>query len=129
MKEVGIVIEFLEKPARLNISLDAWRACSPVMQTEICRMVSELTAGIKKYQSASDRDSTLDEFHEMAVKSGKTLKDVIAKYVATEQLMRTHPIRGLIAICNNRGTTLEDVCREYLARESNLENEPTEKAS
>jgi hypothetical protein len=73
------------------------------------RLERELTAGLKKHQSAAARDASLSEFHQLAAKSGTTLKKALSRYVNLEDQLRADPIKGLEIICQNIGLSLREV--------------------
>lgn len=104
-------------PARFcKAAKEKWEETPPEVRVDCCRAVSELTQGFERYRAAAERDATLAEFHALAAKGGKNLKDVIAAYVNMEGVLRTDPIGGIFLVCDNLGVDPIEIFRECLAR-------------
>lgn len=97
-------------PARFSpAAKEKWAEAPDEVRAEVTRAVTELTKGFEKHRAAAERDASLAEFHEMAGKSQKQLRDVVAQYVGMENLLRADPIKGLELIAKNAGLNLRDV--------------------
>jgi hypothetical protein len=92
MKGNNVVEMVQPAPDCLNISREAWAKTPAVVRDEILRMHGELAKGIEKYRPAAERDAGLAEYHGLAAKSGKNLRDVIGGYVAMEHVFRVENI-------------------------------------
>jgi hypothetical protein len=104
-------------PARFSqAAKDRWAEAPEEVRAETERAVSELTKGFEKHRAAAERDAGLVEFHEMAGKSGKALRDVVAQYVGMENLLRKDPVAGLELIAKNAGLSLRDVAAKVLGQ-------------
>jgi hypothetical protein len=91
-------------PARFSTNAKgAWDTTPETVRAEVLRMEKEFIAGFTKYKTAAERDASLTEFHLMAAKGGKNLKDVVASYVNMENLLRADTVKGLELICQNVG--------------------------
>jgi hypothetical protein len=102
-------------PARFSPAAKAeWYTAPELLRAEVLRLERELTAGLKKHQSAAARDASLSEFHALAAKGGTTLKEAVSAYVSVENLLRTDIIKGLELICQNAGQSLKDVAAKVL---------------
>jgi hypothetical protein len=102
-------------PARFSPAAKAeWDTAPETLRAEVSRMESEFKAGFAKYKVAAERDAGLSEFHELAGKSQKNLKDVVASYVSMENLLRSDTIKGLELICQNAGLSLKEVATKVL---------------
>jgi hypothetical protein len=109
------VIELIEPaPERLAISREAWAKTPPETRSEILRMVTELERGIERYRPASERDASMQEWHEMAAKSGTTLKAALEKYVGVEQRLREKPVAEICRIIANAGEDPVEFFQRYL---------------
>lgn len=84
-------------------AMEDWASTPETVRAEVLRLERELTAGLKKHQSAAARDADLADFHDRAAKGGTTLKAALSKYVGLEDLLRTDPDKGLEAIFQNIG--------------------------
>lgn len=95
---------------------EKWAETPGAVRTEIVRMERELTKGFEQCRDAAKRDASLAEFHALAAKGGRDLKDVIAAYVNMEGVLRTDPVGGIFLVCDNLGIDPIEVFRECLAR-------------
>lgn len=106
-----------EAPARFSADAKAkWAETHESVRGETERAIRELTDGITKYKAAAERDSALQEFHEMAQKGGTDLKSALTHYVNMENMLRQNPLRGLEKICENIGLSLRDVAAHVLGQ-------------
>lgn len=104
-----------DAPARFTETARAkWAQADPEIRGETLRMQKELTEGYQKYKAAAERDSTLNDLHEMAKASGKELGGVVREYVNMENQLRENPIAGLDTICQRLGFSLKDVAAHVL---------------
>lgn len=104
-----------DAPARFTETARAkWAQTDPEIRGETLRMQKELTEGYQKYKAAAERDSTLNDLHEMAKASGKELGGVVREYVNMETQLRENPIAGLDTICQRLGFSLKDVAHHVL---------------
>lgn len=104
-------------PTRFSAAAkEKWAEAPDEVRAEAIRMEKEFTAGFAKYKTAAERDGSLAEFHDLAGKSGKHLKDVVSQYVGMENLLRTDTIKGLELICQNAGLSLRDVAAKVLGQ-------------
>lgn len=102
-------------PARFSAAAkERWAEAPEEVRAEVSRAVTELTKGFEKHRASAERDATLAEFHEMAGKGGKNLRDVVAGYVGMENALRADPIKGFELICQNAGISFRDVAAKYL---------------
>ena len=86
-----------------------------ILQSEICRAYRELCAGIEKYRIPAERDAGLAAFHDMAAKGGKTLREVVRRYIDMEVLVKEDLTAGIFNICENMGEDPLELCSRYLA--------------
>jgi hypothetical protein len=104
-----------EAPARFSPDAKAkWAETDESVRGETERAIRELTEGHTKYKAAAERDSTLNEYHEMAKQSGKDLRTVVGEYVNMEQTLRKDLVGGLDTICQRLGVSLKDVAAHVL---------------
>jgi hypothetical protein len=89
--------------------MEDWASTPETVRAEVLRLERELTAGLRKHQSAAARDAELSDFHERAAKGGTTVKEALSKYVNLEDQLRADPLRGLEIICQNVGLSLREV--------------------
>jgi hypothetical protein len=91
-----------DAPARFTETAKAkWASADPEIRGEVRRMERELTEGYQKHKAAADRDGSLAEFHDMATKSGTTVKDAMARYVGIENKLRQDLLGGLDEVVSN----------------------------
>lgn len=113
-----------EAPARFSDDAKKeWATAPESVRREAERAIKELTEGHAKYRTAAERDSTLNEFHEMAKASGKDLPNVVREYVNMENLLRKDPVAGIEQILQRVGISP----RQYA--EHILNQTPDEQAS
>jgi hypothetical protein len=114
-------------PARFSTNAKgAWDTTPETVRAEVLRMEKEFIAGFTKYKTAAERDASLTEFHLMAAKGGKNLKDVVASYVNMENLLRADTVKGLELICQNVGMSLREVAVKVLGLTTDEGNTTTE---
>jgi hypothetical protein len=87
----------------------SWEVAPEPVKAEVHRMQRELEAGIEKHRVGAQKYETVKDFDELASKNGTNLRTALTKYVNTEHLLRTNPLKGLEAICGNMGTSLRAV--------------------
>jgi hypothetical protein len=88
-------------PSRLSkAAQEAWQQTPDVVRTEIARMERELVQGIEKYKTAFE---PIKRFDDMAKSGGTTLDKALESYVGIENLLRSDPLKGMAAICQNMG--------------------------
>lgn len=91
----------VEAPSRFTPAAKAaFAAAPPELQAEIRRLEAETTKGIETYKAAYE---PLRPFDEMARQSGTTLERALQGYVGMENLLRSDPVKGVLAICQNAG--------------------------
>jgi hypothetical protein len=106
-----------DPPARFTETAKAkWAAADPEIRGEVSRMERELTEGYQKHRAAAERDSTLNEFHEMAKQSGKDLPNVIREYVNMEQTLRADPVKGIETILSRVGISPRQYAEHILGQ-------------
>jgi hypothetical protein len=106
-----------DAPARFTETAKAkWASADPEIRGEVQRMHRELTEGYQKYKAAAERDTELAEFHEMAQKSGTTVKAALKNYTDTEAHLRKDIVGGLEAICANLGVSLKEVAAHVMGQ-------------
>lgn len=108
---------FTAEPPPPRISAKAkeeWATLPEESRAEVLRMEREFKAGFEKHRAAAERDQSLAEFHEMAGKSNKQLRDVVSAYVSMENELRADPIKGFEAIAQNLGIPLKDIAARIL---------------
>lgn len=104
-------------PARMSAKAkEEWASLPEESRAEVSRMEKEFTAGFAKYKSAAERDAGLAEFHDMAAKSQKELRNVVAEYVSMENLLRQDTVKGIELICKNAGLSPRDVAAKILGQ-------------
>ena len=102
-------------PTRFNAAAkEAWASAPETVRSEVLRMEKELTAGIRKYRVAAERDATLAVFHERAAEGGTTVKEALSTYVNIEDLLRTDPDKGLEELFKNIGISPRDWAAKIL---------------
>jgi hypothetical protein len=88
-------------PARFTAEAKAAFEAAPApLKAEIARLETELTKGIAEYK---DRFEPIKRFDDMARSGGTTLDKALESYVGIENLLRTDPVKGFQAICQNAG--------------------------
>lgn len=106
-----------EAPARFSDDAKAeWAAAPESVRRESERAIRELTEGHQKYRQAAERDSALNEFHEMAKQSGKELHGVVREYVNMEQLLHKDPVKGIETILQRVGITPRQYAEHILGQ-------------
>jgi hypothetical protein len=106
-----------EAPSRFSDDAKKeWATAPESVRKETERAIKELTDGFQKYKQSAERDSTLNEFHEMAKASGKDLSGVVREYVNMEQKLRTDLVGGLDLICQRVGVSLRDVAAHVMGQ-------------
>lgn len=106
-----------DAPARFTETAKAkWASADPEIRGEVLRMHKELTQGYEKHKAAAERDSTLNEFHEMAKRSGKELPNVVREYVNMENHLRQDLVGGLDLICQRMGVSIRDVAAHVMGQ-------------
>lgn len=96
-----------------------WDTAPDPVKAEVSRMEREMTQGIEKHRAKAERDDTLTEFHDMAAKSGKDLKSVVAAYVGMENKLRTDLTGGLDEIvqqATNGKYSLRDIAAHVMGQ-------------
>jgi hypothetical protein len=113
-----------EAPSRFSDDAKKeWATAPESVRKETERAIKELTDGFQKYKASAERDSTLNEFHEMAKASGKELSGVVREYVNMENKLRTDLLGGLNDICERVGVSMRDVAAHVMGQK------PEEQAS
>lgn len=106
-----------EPPARFSADAKAeWPTLPEKSRAEFSRMERELTDGYQKYKAGHEANEAIREFHEMAQKSGTTVKDALQRYTAMEAHIRKDLVGGLEAVCANVGVSLKDVAAHVLGQ-------------
>lgn len=91
----------VDAPSRFTPAAKAaFAAAPPELQAEIRRLEAETTKGIETYKAAYE---PVRRFDDMARQSGTTLERALEGYVGMENLLRSDPVRGMLAICQNAG--------------------------
>jgi len=94
-------------PSRFTATAKAaWAQVPDAVKADIQRMESELTKGIEQYRTAYD---PIKKFDEMARQGGTTLDKALESYVGIENLLRSDPLKGFMAICQNMGVDPKQV--------------------
>lgn len=114
----SVAIEPMPKPERLNISQESWDATPAVLQSEICRMLQEMSAGIEKYRPAAARDAELAEYYELAEAGGTTLPKMLRHFIDLETLLRQDATAGIFKLCENMGIDPLDLLTRYARGEA-----------
>jgi hypothetical protein len=86
-----------------------WETAPEPVKAEVHRMQRELEAGIEKHRASAAKFETVKDFDELAARSGTNLRTALTRYVNTEQLLRTNPLKGLDEICSQMNTSLREV--------------------
>ncbi|MCD0415691.1 hypothetical protein LOC51_00555 [Rubrivivax sp. JA1024] len=121
--------EAAKHPAPARFSNDAkavWDAAPEPVRAEVARMERELSAGIEKYRTRAERDEQLEDFHQLASRSGTDVKTALTKYTNMEALLRQNPLRGLEEVCANIGVSLKDVAQIVLGQTPDQERSQAE---
>lgn len=106
-----------EAPSRFSEDAKKeWAAAPESVRRETERMQKELTDGFQKYKAAAERDTQLNEFHEMAKASGKDLRSVVGEYVNMETMLRKDLVGGLDQICQKMGVSIRDVAAHVMGQ-------------
>ncbi|MBB5051126.1 hypothetical protein HNQ36_001080 [Afipia massiliensis] len=116
-------------PAPARFSADAkavWDTAPEPVKAEVARMERELTAGIEKHRVAAERDSKIAPFHQMAEESGTDVHTALTKYTNLEKLLRTNPLKGIEAVCENIGVSLKEVAQIVLGQTPDQERSQQE---
>lgn len=106
-----------DPPARFTAGAKAkWAATDPEMRAEVTRAVKELTGGFEKYKADAEAHAELREFHDLAQRSGTTVKAALANYVGLERLLAANPVAGFERIAQNMGLSFRQVAEHVLGR-------------
>lgn len=106
-------------PARFSAAAkEKWAEAPDEVRAEVTRAVTELTKGFEKHRAAAERDSSLNEFHEMATRGNTTVKEALSKYVGMEQALRNPDTRdrGIEAIFANVGISPREWAAKLLGQ-------------
>lgn len=91
-------------PARFSKAAQAeWAKVPEPVRVETERAITELTQGLEKYKASHEAYESIREFDAMARAGGTDLKTALTAYTGMEQLLRTDPIAGIKAVCQNIG--------------------------
>ncbi|WP_316178250.1 MULTISPECIES: hypothetical protein [unclassified Bradyrhizobium] len=88
-------------PSSWKISREAWAATPEVVRAEALRAVAELARGFERYRPAAERDADLAEFHAIAAAGGTTVKQALRNYIGMENMLRSDPEAGIVALCHH----------------------------
>jgi hypothetical protein len=106
-------------PKRFSAAaVEDWAFTPETVRAEVLRLEMELTAGLKKHQSAAARDADLAGFHHRAANCGTTLKDALSRYISLEDLLRSDPDKGLEAVFQNIGISPREWATKLLGQEA-----------
>lgn len=109
-----------EAPKRLLPDERAeWDAWPEKARAAFTRLDDNTNKGQEKYRVQVERDNGLAEFHDMATKSGTTVKEALARYVNTENKLRGDLLGGLDAIISqatNGKSSLRDVAAQIMGQ-------------
>lgn len=84
------------------------------LQARAAALRERLAPDAERHKAMLNRDASLAEFHALAKAGGKKLADVLAQYIAIEQLIRQDPIKGLQMLAKRYGLDFADVLRKAL---------------
>jgi hypothetical protein len=91
----------VDAPSRFTPAAKAaFASAPPELQAEIRRLETETTKGIETYKAAYE---PVRRFDDMARQSGTTLERALEGYVGMENMLRSDPVKGMLAICQNAG--------------------------
>jgi hypothetical protein len=110
-----------------KISQAAWDTLTPELRNECERMAREFEKGAAKYAPAAARYAELQEYHEMAERSGTTLKAALERYINLENAIRADPAQGICIVLKNIGRDPVEWAKSVLASDdaaSELESAP-----
>jgi hypothetical protein len=96
-----------------------WDTSPDPVKAEVSRMEREMTQGIEKHRAKAERDDSIAEFHDMAAKSGTTVKAALARYTGMENKLRGDLIGGLDEIVGNASNgklSLRDVAAHIMGQ-------------
>ncbi len=103
-----------DAPARFSPDAKAaWDSAPPAIRGEVRRAITELEGGLARYQ---ERFGPVQQYAEMAERSGTTLKAALDNYVGMENLLRQDPVRGLEQVCQSMGTSLRDIAAQVMGQ-------------
>jgi hypothetical protein len=106
-----------DPPARFSADAKAvWATLPETVRAETARMERELTQGYEKHKAAAERDSTLNEFHDMAKQAGKDLPSVVREYVNMESLLRKEPVKAMETILSRVGLSPRQYAEHILGQ-------------
>lgn len=94
----------------------AWETAPEPVKAEVHRAFREMEAGIEKHRAGAQKYETVKDFDDIATKSGTTLRTALERYVSTEQLLRSNPLKGLNEICGNLGISLRQVAEVVMGQ-------------
>lgn len=94
-----IVIEGSPPPGWSVQSKAAWDALPAHIRADIVKRETEVNNGFAKLRDYKG----IDRYAEMAKRSGTTLETALERYVGMENLLRTDPQKGLLAVAHNMG--------------------------
>lgn len=95
----------------------AWEAAPEPVKAEVHRALRELEAGIEKHKAGAAKFETVKDFDEIATRSGTDLRTALTRYVNTEQLLRSNPLKGLDAICQQMNLSLRQVAEVVMGQQ------------
>lgn len=106
-------------PARFaKAAQDAWAQAPEAVRAEVARMETELTAGLQKYKESAEAFEPLRQFDAMAKQGGTTLPQALSAYVNMENLLRSDPVKGMVAVCQNLGVDPVQIAQALAGQQS-----------
>ena len=107
-------------PARfVKAAQEAWAQAPEIVRAEVARMEQELTQGLQKYKESAEAFEPLREFDAMAKQGGTTLPQALSAYVGMENLLRSDPVKGMVAVCQNLGIDPAQMAQALAGQQSN----------
>lgn len=104
-----------EAPARFSDDAKAiWKDAPEPIRRETERAIRELTQGHEKYKADAESYQPFKPYEDFARQNGTTVLNALQSYIATEQELRTNPIKGAESLFTKLGISFRDLASAYL---------------
>lgn len=121
-KEEKPKTEFSEPPSRFSADAkEAWAKAPDSVKAEAHRAIREMEAGLQQKDEAL---KPLEQFIDMAQKSGTTLDRALQGYVNLETMLRQDPVKGLTELAKNLGKSPQELGQMLAGQEQSEGQDP-----
>jgi len=95
---------YRDPPPRFSEAAKAdWNGVPESVRGAVYQAHQQMERGIQQYRGAAEAFNELREFHDMAQRTGTTLKDALSNYTGIEKQLRSDLFGGIDLIINNMG--------------------------